>query len=137
MRVLLDTNVILDVLLQREPWRQASDAVWDAVDNEALTGFLSASTLTDIFYVAARARGPEFGVAAVQLCMATFEIASVGRQLLEHALAMEGHDFEDNVQVAVATLLSVDAIVTRDSVGFAHARIPVLTPSSLLEQLRG
>ena len=49
MRVLLDTNVLLDVLLAREPWLAEAAAVWRASDDRRIVGYLTASTITDIF----------------------------------------------------------------------------------------
>jgi predicted nucleic acid-binding protein len=54
MRVLLDTNVVLDVLLNRDPWVQDSAAVWQASDQGRIVGHVVASTITTVFYVARR-----------------------------------------------------------------------------------
>ena len=54
MQVLFDTSVILDVLLRREPWRTDSSATWRAVDDARLKGWITASSLTDIFYLVRR-----------------------------------------------------------------------------------
>jgi predicted nucleic acid-binding protein len=135
--VLLDTNIILDVLLRREPWRVEADALWGANDVGQLTAYLTATTLTDIFYVARKASDVSRARQAVQLCLDVFEIAPVARITLERAQQLSGADFEHNVQIACAEAGALDAIVTRDKGSFAAATVPVLTPAECLQQLAG
>jgi len=59
MRVLLDTNIVLDVLLKREPWAADARAIWQANDQGRITGHILASVLTDIFYIARKQAGIE------------------------------------------------------------------------------
>lgn len=135
MRVLLDTNIVLDVLFDRAPFAVDASAIWAACDAGRLVGFLPASTLTDIFYIARRTTDLARARVAVGLCLAAFEIAPVDRQTLEDATVLPGADFEDNVQITCAIRAGVDAIVTRNGDDFAHAPILVLTPAELLTRL--
>ena len=135
MKVLLDTNILLDVLLDREPFVVDSSAIWAACDSGAIDGFISASTLTDLFYIARRAADVATARIAIGLCLATFEIAPIDRPALEHAAALAGDDFEDNVQIACATIAGMDAIVTRNGADFAGAALSILTPSELVARL--
>jgi predicted nucleic acid-binding protein len=135
VRVLLDTNILLDVLLNRAPWVAASSAIWAACDQGRLDGFVPASVLTDIFYIARRATDIATARVAVGLCLATFAICPVDRQTLEHATTLPGSDFEDNVQLACAAIANLDAIVTRNPRDFAASPVPILTPAALLGQL--
>jgi predicted nucleic acid-binding protein len=135
MRVLLDTNVVLDVLLGREPWLADASALWQASDDGRLTGFITATTLTDIFYVARRLADLARARQAVQVCLAAFEIVPVDRAALERAQQMRGPDFEDNVQIACAEAGRLDAIVTRDGVNFATSPIPIWSPADCRQRL--
>lgn len=94
-----------------------------------------ACTVADIFYIARRLVTLETARAAVRICLDAFEICPVGQQALEQAETLSGSDFEDNVQIACADIVGLDAIVTRDKRGFQSATIPVLTPAELLAQL--
>ena len=98
MRVLLDTNVVLDVLLKRAPWVVEASAIWRANDDGRIVGYLMASALTDIFYIARRLAGKEAARAAVQTCLDAFEFCPVDRNTLEQAHLLSGTDFEDNPQ---------------------------------------
>ena len=59
MKLLLDTNVVLDVLLQRVLWVKNAQAIWQAHDNKQIKAFVTATTITDIFYIARRGYGIE------------------------------------------------------------------------------
>lgn len=131
MRVLLDTNVVLDVLLNREPWVKGSAAVWRASDE----GRITATTLTDIFYVSRRVAGLDTARQVVRTCLDGFEVCPVDRDALQQAEAMAGPDFEDNLQIACAVIANLDAIITRNKDDFEGAPIPALSPSELLAQL--
>lgn len=134
-RILLDTNVVLDVLLAREPWCEDARTLWQANDAQTLQCYVSASSLTDIFYIAKRIRGAEAAREAVHKCLKAFEICSVTRDSLELAWRLAGVDFEDDLQVACATIEVLDAIVTRDGAGFPGTGILVLTPSEAAKEL--
>jgi len=135
MNVLIDVNVALDVLLEREPWLADSQAVWDASHQGRITGHLIATGLTNIFYVARRVVGRDKAWSAARMCLATFEIILVDRPALERADALPGNDLEDNLTLACALATGMDAIVTRDPKGFAGSPVPVLTPAELLARL--
>ena len=135
MRILLDTNIVLDVLLKREPWVTEASAIWKANDDGRLVGYLVASALTDIFYVARRLAGREAARAAVQTCLDAFEFCPVDRSTLELAHFLPGADFEDNLQMVCAERAQLDAIVTRDPDDFKLPTVPVTTPAQVLAWL--
>jgi predicted nucleic acid-binding protein len=135
MRVLFDTNVVLDVLLKREPWVEEAAAIWRANDEGRITGYILASALNDIYYIARKQISCEAAREAVRTCLEAFEICAIDRQTLEKAEALPGDDFEDNLQMAGASITGLDAIATRNKADFADSAVPVLTPAELLAQL--
>ena len=135
MHILFAINVVLDVLLDRKPWVTEATAVWQANDEGRIVGYILASAMTDIFYIARRLAGLEIAHTTVHTCLEAFEICTVDRQTLEQAETLPGNDFEDNLQIACASIAGIDAIVTRDKDGFKAATIPVWTPAELLAQL--
>lgn len=135
MRVLLDTNVVLDVLLNRETWVNDSATVWRACDEGRIIGHITATTLTDIFYVSRRLADLHVARAAVRTCLDAFEICTVDRDALERAEAMSGDDFEDNLQIACAAIADLDVIVTRNKDDFETASTLALSPSEFIAQL--
>lgn len=137
MRILLDTNIVLDVLLKREPWQAEASALWQAVDDGQLTGYVPASAITDIFYVARKLTDIVRARQSVQVCMDAFNVGTVDRAVLERAQALSGSDFEDNVQIACAEANGLDAIVTRDPSDYEGSPIALWSPAECLGRLRG
>ncbi|MBA7654255.1 hypothetical protein ES703_62131 [subsurface metagenome] len=135
MRVLLDTNIVLDVLLKREPWVSNSKSIWQANDDGRITGYIAGTTLTDIFYIARKITDFSTAQEAVKTCLEAFEICTVDHRALELAVTFQGNDFEDNLQIACANIESLDAIVTRDPEGFKNSPVLILTPEKILKKI--
>ena len=135
MRVLLDTNILLDVILARPSFVAASMKVWQANDNRQIAGHIAATTVTNIYYIVRKQVGIEKARNAVRIAIQAFDICEINRQALEVAEALAVYDFEDDLQQACALIYGLDAIVTRDKAGFKQSNIPALTPTELLAQL--
>lgn len=135
MKVLLDTNTVLDVFLVRQPWFAEASRVWDAHRMAQITAYIAAFSVPTIFYVLRRQTDLAHAHDAVGICLASFEVVPVQRTTLEAACRLPGTDFEDNLQLACAVEAQLDAIVTRDPGGFPGATMPILTPADLLTRL--
>jgi predicted nucleic acid-binding protein len=135
MKMLIDTNIVLDVLLERLPWYTESSQIWQACEDGVCDGFLSATAVTDIFYIGRRLTTTATAQLAIGLCLATFRVASVDSGVLAYATSLPDNDFEDNVQIATAVANHLDALVTRNPSDFVAAPLPVLTPVQFLAQL--
>ena len=135
MRVLLDTNIILDVLLDREPFVTDAQALFEAIESQSVEGYVTATTLTDIFYIVRKSKGIQTAKEAVSRILTTMKICPVNRRILQAALSSNLSDFEDAVQLVCATSLNLDAIVTRDRPHFAGSTIPIFSPGELLPRL--
>jgi len=135
MNVLLDMNVILDVILSREPWVLEASQVWDAHEDGRLNAWACAYSIPTIFYVVRRQMDLASAHEAVRICLETFKIAAVSHSTLELARRQNASDYEDALQIASALESSVHAIVSRDSAGFADSPIPAVSPGELLAQL--
>lgn len=135
MQVLLDTNVMLDALLQRAPWHVDADAILRAAAGGQVACAAASLSLANVFYVIRRLEGAAKARAAVRICLRAFDFLPVDAQTLTAADALPGTDFEDNIQIAAAVQANLAAIVTRDPAGFAASPIPVLSPTDLLKQL--
>lgn len=131
MRVLIDTNVVLDFLQEREPFVENAARLFERVDAEEIEGFIAATTITNIYYIVRRAAGRVVAQDAITQVLSDLNICAVDLKVLEQALALNFEDFEDAVQYACAVVHGVDAIVTRDVSGFINAEIPVVLPEDL------
>lgn len=103
---LLDTNVVLDALLDRQPWSADAKALWQAHLNNQLAAHITATSLTDVFYISRRHAGRDRAWLAVQACLDQLYIISVGFNELHVATTMGGSDFEDSLQIACARSLN-------------------------------
>jgi len=136
MKILIDTNVILDFLLQREPFLPDADRLFQAISDGQVVGYVTATTLTDIFYVARRhTQSLEKARQAISGILTAMEVCPVDRHIAELALNSNCPDFEDAIQISSAVTQELDAIVTRDLVDFTSSSIPVYSPADLLDQL--
>lgn len=136
MRVLIDTNILLDFLLQREPFFYDAERLFQAIDSGQIVGYATATTLTDIFYIARRhTRSIEQARQAVSETLIAMEICPVNREVLEVAFSSGLADYEDAIQIACAVAQELDAILTRDNQGFLNSSIPVLPVQECLQRL--
>jgi predicted nucleic acid-binding protein len=136
LNALLDVNLLLDVFLEREPWVAEAQELWTAHHRRRYVGHIAAHGFTNLFYVARKVIGLEKAREAVRLCLQTFVVIAVGRPELELADSLPGSDIEDNLVLACASVVGLDAIVTRDPSGFRHSPIRVLSPAEFLALLR-
>lgn len=132
MRVLLDTNVLLDFLLEREGFADSSADVVRAVERREHAGLLSPTSLTTVYYFLRKARGHEEASRCLRELLRLFAVAPVDHAVVAAALRREGGDFEDHVIAEAAIAAKAEAIITRDNRGFPNAGIPVMTPAVLL-----
>lgn len=136
MRVFLDTNVVCDWLLDREPWRTDAQIIARRIAEGRLECLIAATTVTNLFYIARKLVGRESALTLVGRCLTSFEICPIDSQLLAQALNLPGPDFEDNVQTMAAVRAGSDCIVTRDAKGFPSATLRVVPPSQLVAELQ-
>ena len=135
MRVLLDTDVILDVFLKREPFAEAAAELWRANEQGLYEGYVSAITPVNLFYVARRIKDVTVAHAAVTELLAAFHVCPIDQLTLQSALALPFQDYEDAVQHMSAASSQLDAIVTRDAQDYAQATLPIMSPRDCLKQI--
>lgn len=136
MIVLFDTNVVLDVLLARSPHHVAASQLFAAVETARLSGLLGATTVTTIYYLAARATDDRRARQEVRQLLKLFNLAPVTRTVIDDALALRGFaDFEDAVLHETARHAGAAAIVTRNTKDFTRATLKVYSPLDLLRAL--
>lgn len=135
MTALLDTNVVLDVLLDRQPFVTESKAVWQACDAGRLRGYITATTITTIYYIVEKTKDRSSATAAVDICLSAFEIGPVYRETIVAARKLGGVDFEDDLQIATAVTSFLDCIVTRNIRDFKTSLIKIYLPADLMAVL--
>ena len=135
MIALVDTNVVLDVMLARQPHLAGSAAVLASVETGRCQGLLCATTVTTIHYIAERQIGNRESLARITRLMSVFAIAPINQAVLSAAISRPIADFEDAVLHEAAWLAGADCIVTRNIGDFGAAVIPVYAPAQFLAAL--
>lgn len=136
MKVLVDTNVVLDVLLERRPFFFDASRVFAEIERGAASGLLCSTTLTTIYYVARKRLGNQVTRRQIAKLLDLFDVAVVGRGSFRQALELTFADFEDAVLHQAAEEAGADLIVTRNAPDFRSARVAVQTPRDFLRTLR-
>jgi predicted nucleic acid-binding protein len=132
VKVLVDTNVVLDVLLDRQPFAKSAARIFAFVEESKIEGFLCATTVTTVDYLLGQALAPAKARQALRQLLHLFEIAPVNRPVLEQALQSRISDFEDAVLEQSARLVGADAIATRNVRDFEKSSVTVFDPVDLI-----
>lgn len=135
IKILLDTNIILDIALKREPYFNDSSRIFSKIDDKKLEGYISATSVTDIYYIASKqtdkAKAKRFLIELIQI----IDIIGVDKEMIIDALESDMKDFEDAVQVFSAEYNGIQVIVTRNVKDYADCKLEILEPKSLIEKL--
>jgi len=132
MRALIDTNVALDILLNRRNYADAI-AISGYAEKGIFVGYISASAITDIFYLSQKDIGKKPAKEALKKLLRVFKPATVTDSNIYQALDLDWNDFEDSVQYVVGENFSTDYIVTRNTQDFTSSSIPAVTPEQFIE----
>jgi predicted nucleic acid-binding protein len=126
--VFVDTNVILDVLLQNEDFWQDSLKIFQFAELGRIRACVSASSITDIFYVAKKKLTTPVAREAIEKLLGLFDIVGVDGDDLRGVLTVQIDDIEDALQAWCAQKAKADTLITRDTDGFQGISIPVMPP---------
>lgn len=135
MKALFDTNVILDVLLDKEPFSEHASYLMSKVERSEINGFVCATTVTTIHYLLSKYLDKEKSKKSITSIIALFEVASVNRLVIENALKSKFTDFEDSVLHESARHAGAEYIITRNIKDFKSSKIPAYTPTEFLSML--
>ena len=134
MKILIDTNIVLDLMLKRASFYEMSLAILNLAKRDDVDEFVSASAITDIYYLAYRQlRDKGIVRTLMKELLTVVSVASVSEQEIKNALSLEWNDFEDSVQYSVAYLQEMDGVVTRNPNDYKEAEIKVWKPEEVLK----
>ena len=138
MALLIDTNVVIDYFLGREPFAGEAEIIMESCILGRLRGFLACHTLLNTFYITRKEKSVEERKAFLLMLCDKFCIIGVDKENIATALRNNAwNDLEDGLQIQCATDENVDYIVTRDPKGFESSKIRVLSPEAFLEEVLG
>ena len=134
MKLLIDTNVVLDVLLRREPFFRTAAEVLSLTQRDEVREYVSASAITDIYYIANKQMKDRDAVRdLLKRLLMVVSVVAVSEREIQNALNLAWGDFEDSVQYSVALLNEMDGIVTRNPSDYQEANMRIWLPEQALE----
>lgn len=135
MKVLLDTNIIIDIALERQPFFAESEQVLIFVEQGRIKGYISASTFGDLYYIIRRDKGRDMALEFLSNIATICQVATLDGAAITMALTANFRDFEDAIQYSTARVNQLEAIVTRDIADFPVSTPRILTPAQLIQEL--
>ena len=119
MKLLIDANILLDVLQNRDQFVKASSVVWKLCETEQVKGYISTLTFANLVYIMRKQLAPETIESVLRKLALIFEFTALTAVDLAHAAELRWNDFEDAVQSVTAERIHADYIITRNVRDFA------------------
>ena len=133
MKILIDANIAIDVLLERQPFCNSAVKIL-SLSKGGIDLFISASAVTDLFYIINRQiKDKKATIGLIKNLLENVAIAAVSNNEIYHAIDLDWDDFEDAVQYAAGEAISIDYLITRNKKDFLTAALPVVTPDEFLK----
>ncbi len=135
MKVLIDTNVILDVLCNREEFVKDSEKIFKLCEVKKISGYISALSVPNIVYIMRKELDAEKTKDLLDKLLLIFQVTDLKSEDLKKAAAMDFKDYEDALQSVCASRVKADFIITRNIKDFTNSKVTAIKPSELLERL--
>lgn len=135
MRLLIDGNIILDVLQNREPHIADSAKIWKLCETDQMEGFVSGLTFSNLVYMMRKELDPEKIYEVFKTLGLIFRFTDLTVSDVAKAAEMQWDDFEDALQAATAERIHADNIITRNIKDFKQSKIVAFTPTEFLARL--
>ncbi len=133
--ILIDTDVLIDVALDREPFSDAASKLLDRLQTGPKRAFVAWHTLSNFYYLVAPSRGGSDARAFINELTRFVAVAESGTSAIGFAAALQMTDFGEAMQVAAARACGARFVVTRNARDFRRSPIPAITPAAALETL--
>jgi len=130
--VLIDTNVVLDLILDRAPWSNDAARLFTAAHQGVVDAWVSAHALSTVHYIVERERGRQVAAAAIADLLSIVRVVPLDGAAFQRALTLGLADYEDALQVVAALVVDAQCVVTRNARDFKGASVPVLAPAEAL-----
>jgi predicted nucleic acid-binding protein len=133
--IFIDSDILLDILLDRRPFYDWAMGVFLLVDEKKFLGYTSVYSLLNIHYLAKKRTGEKAARASIKLLTSKLKIITEDISIVDKAIESDFSDFEDAVQYHAAMSVNADFIVTRNLKDYKQSIIPVLTAEQFLRTL--
>ena len=135
MKLLIDTNIVLDVLLKREPFYKNAVKVMNLAQYDDVQEYVSASAVTDIYYIAYKQiKDRTFVLNLIKKLLMVVAVAAVSEQEIRNALETGWKDFEDAVQYSIALIGEMDGLITRNPKDYECSDVNIWSPEQIIKE---
>ena len=135
MKVLIDTNIILDVLCKRPDFYEDSAKIFKLCEVKKISGVISALSIPNIMYILRKELDADKTREVLDSLMLIFSVADLKADDLKKAADMRFKDYEDAIQSACATRIKANYIVTRNIKDFSESKVTAIKPAELLDRI--
>lgn len=131
-KLLVDTNVVVDLLARREDFFEEAQELFTLADAKQVRLFVSSLTLANTHYLIAKQHKLDEARKILIKFKVLVEVASLDDKIIELALVSDFKDFEDAIQYNTALEIGLDGIITRNKKDFKNSTLPVMTAKEYL-----
>ncbi len=135
MKVLIDTNVILDVLCKREGFYEDAARIMKYCEVNKITGVISALTIPNLVYIMRKELDAQKTRDVIEKLQLVFTVADLKADDIKKALSMNFKDFKDALQSVCVSRIKADYIITRNIRDFANSKVAAIKPTEFLERI--
>lgn len=135
MKILIDTNVALDLLGDRRPFAESAVKVFELCETGKVDGIVSATTITDIYYVLRKFADCKTLHSILEKFLSTVDVGNVTAHEIFESLKKCNIDFEDSVQSECAKSYDADYIITRNVKDFSYSKVQAINPDNFLKKI--
>ena len=131
-RIFVDTNILLDVLLEREGFYNDALRIWANAESGRVEAYIAAISVNNVHYVMRRLKSETTAMIAVRIILRIFKVVPVDADILSRASDFHDKDYEDDIQQQCALKARCAQIFTRNPNHYDSSIIAVLPPSAFM-----
>lgn len=132
-KLFLDTDVIIDIAIDRKPFSQPAAELLSSIENGTYLGFTSSSIFTNVYYIHRKLANHDTAIHFLKKIRLICKVLNVDDLIIQKSLESDFSDFEDSIQYFTSVHNKIDIIITRNVEDYKYSTIPVHTPREFLE----
>ncbi len=132
MKILVDTDILIDVALDRQPFADDSSLLLDALQAKQIEGYIAWHSISNLYYICSSGKKKQKIKAYINDLTDFLQVAETGTVAIKRALSIKINDFEDAMQIAAAFECGADIIATRNIVHYQKSPIPAHLPKQII-----
>jgi len=132
-KIFIDTDIILDLLLERDPFYEFSSKLFIKVENKEIEGYVSSLIFSNLFYIIRKIKGIDEAKIILRKLKYLVNVLAINDKIIELSLDSNFSDFEDGIQYYVSLENNLDIIITRNKDDYKYSKIPVFTAEEYLD----